>query len=144
MHWFLNYTVSSVHYDVVCQISWCVLYRILHHSTCLLHLPNHVRPRTQPTHAYYFMQSADAKKEEFRKYLEKSGVIDALTKALVGLYEEPERPQSAVEYVRKYLGSSSTANVDVDALRNENEEMRNRIRELSRTVDDLRKTNSSR
>ena len=118
------------------------MYRISHHSTCLLHLPNHVRPRTQPTHAYYFMQSADAKKEEFRKYLEKSGVIDALTKALVGLYEEPERPQSAVEYVRKYLGSSSTTNVDVDALRNENEEMRNRIRELSRTIDDLKKTNS--
>lgn len=88
------------------------------------------------------MQSADAKKEEFRKYLEKSGVIDAMTKALVGLYEEPERPQSAVEYVRKYLGSSSTANVDVDALRNENEELRNRIRELSRTVDDLKKTTS--
>ena len=98
--------------------------------------------RARNPHTYYFMQSADAKKEEFRKYLEKSGVIDALTKALVGLYEEPERPQSAVEYVRKNLGSSSTANVDVDALRNENEEMRNRIRELSRTVDDLKKTNS--
>ena len=87
-------------------------------------------------------QSADAKKEEFRKYLEKSGVIDALTKVLVGLYEEPERPQSAVDYVRKSLGSSSTANVDVDALRNENEELRNRIRELSRTVEDLKKGNS--
>lgn len=96
------------------------------------------------THASHtlIVQSADAKKEEFRKYLEKSGVIDALTKVLVGLYEEPERPQSAVDYVRKYLGSSSTANVDVDALRNENEELRNRIRELSRTVEDLKKGNS--
>ena len=37
-------------------------------------------------------QTPDSKKEEFRKYLEKSGVIDALTKVLVGLYEEPERP----------------------------------------------------
>ena len=35
-------------------------------------------------------QTPDSKKEEFRKYLEKSGVIDALTKVLVGLYEEPE------------------------------------------------------
>lgn len=87
-------------------------------------------------------QSSDAKKEEFRKYLEKSGVIDALTKVLVGLYEEPERPPSAVDYVRKYLGSSSTSNVDVDALRNENEELRNRIRELSRTVEELKKGNT--
>lgn len=34
-----------------------------------------------------FPQGADNKKEEFRKYLEKSGVVDALTKVLVGLYE---------------------------------------------------------
>jgi len=89
------------------------------------------------------LQSADAKKEEFRKYLEKSGVIDALSKVLVGLYEEPERPVSAVDYVRKYLGNSATSsNVDVDALRNENEELRNRIRELSRTVEDLKKGSS--
>ena len=40
-------------------------------------------------------QTPDSKKEEFRKYLEKSGVIDALTKVLVGLYEEPERPPNA-------------------------------------------------
>jgi len=42
-------------------------------------------------------QSPDAKKEEFRKYLERSGVIDALTKVLVGLYEEPEKPSNAIE-----------------------------------------------
>ena len=142
MHWFLNYNVSPAHYIIVCRtyivVCFACMYRVSRHpcfswSTSSMHA----------THTL-IMQSADAKKEEFRKYLEKSGVIDALTKALVGLYEEPERPQSAVEYVRKYLGSSSTANVDVDALRNENEEMRNRIRELSRTVDDLKKTNNSR
>ena len=135
----LRHIISSF----AAYISWCVLHICIGSHVIHISRGQH-RPRTQPTHSLFFMQSADAKKEEFRKYLEKSGVIDALTKALVGLYEEPERPQSAVEYVRKYLGSSSTANVDVDALRNENEEMRNRIRELSRTVDDLRKTNSSR
>ena len=117
-----------------------VIYRIvansLHPFQSLTHQIN-FKP-----HAALPRQSSDAKKEEFRKYLEKSGVIDALTKVLVGLYEEPERPPSAVDYVRKYLGSSSTSNVDVDALRNENEELRNRIRELSRTVEDLKKGNS--
>jgi len=42
-------------------------------------------------------QSPEKKKEEFRQYLERSGVIDALTKVLVGLYEEPEKPANAIE-----------------------------------------------
>lgn len=41
---------------------------------------------------------ADSKREEFRKYLEKAGVMDALTKVLVNLYEEPEKPANALEY----------------------------------------------
>ncbi len=43
--------------------------------------------------------SSDQRKEEFRRYLERSGVIDALTKVLVGLYEDPEKPANALEYV---------------------------------------------
>ena len=43
-------------------------------------------------------QTTEAKKEEFRKYLEKSGVIDQLTRVLVGLYEQPEKPANSVEY----------------------------------------------
>ena len=35
---------------------------------------------------------------EFRKYLEKAGVIDQLTRVLVGLYEEPDKPNNAIEY----------------------------------------------
>lgn len=67
-------------------------------------------------------QTPDSKKEEFRKYLEKSGVIDALTKVLVGLYEEPERPPNAVDYIKRYMGAPT--GVDVDALRQENEAVR--------------------
>ena len=46
---------------------------------------------------------ADSKKEEFRKYLEKAGVLDALTKTLVSLYEEPEKPNNALDFLRKNL-----------------------------------------
>ncbi len=45
----------------------------------------------------------DSKKEEFRKYLEKAGVLDALTKTLVNLYEEPEKPNNALDFLRKNL-----------------------------------------
>mmetsp|Transcript_25246 Transcript_25246/g.37720 ORF Transcript_25246/g.37720 Transcript_25246/m.37720 type:complete len:91 (-) Transcript_25246:560-832(-) len=80
-------------------------------------------------------QTPESKKEEFRKYLEKSGVIDALTRVLVVLYEEPERPQNAIDYIKRYMGAP--ANVDVDAIRNENEEMKAKIKELTRTVEEL-------
>ena len=46
---------------------------------------------------------ADSKKEEFRKYLEKAGVLDALTKSLVCLYEEPEKPNNALDFLKKNL-----------------------------------------
>ena len=80
-------------------------------------------------------QTPDSKKEEFRKYLEKSGVIDALTKVLVGLYEEPERPPNAVDYVKRYMGAPT--GVDVEALRAENEALRKEREELRSTIEDL-------
>eukprot|EP00462_Mataza_sp_D1_P001605 CAMPEP_0175093998 /NCGR_PEP_ID=MMETSP0086_2-20121207/3334_1 /TAXON_ID=136419 /ORGANISM="Unknown Unknown, Strain D1" /LENGTH=95 /DNA_ID=CAMNT_0016367043 /DNA_START=28 /DNA_END=315 /DNA_ORIENTATION=+ len=52
------------------------------------------------------MQNGESKKEEFQRYLEKSGVIDALTKVLVGLYEVPEKPANAIDFIKEYLGAS--------------------------------------
>ncbi|XP_042484063.1 c-Myc-binding protein-like [Macadamia integrifolia] len=46
----------------------------------------------------------EAKKEAFRKYLESSGVLDALTKILVALYEQNDKPSSAIEFVQHKLG----------------------------------------
>ncbi|GMI39308.1 hypothetical protein TeGR_g4580, partial [Tetraparma gracilis] len=80
-------------------------------------------------------QTPDSKKEEFRKYLEKSGVIDALTKVLVGLYEEPERPPNAVDYIKRYMGAPT--GVDVEALRIENEELKKEVTELRATQEEM-------
>merc|ERR1712146_612838 len=73
-------------------------------------------------------QSPDTKKEEFRRYLERSGVIDALTKVLVGLYEEPEKPANAIDFIKMTLGAPS--GVDVDALKAENEQLKAKVGEL--------------
>ncbi|KAL3834026.1 hypothetical protein ACJIZ3_008762 [Penstemon smallii] len=51
----------------------------------------------------------EAKKEAFRKYLESSGVLDALTKVLVALYEQNDKPSSAVEFVQQKLGGPTLA-----------------------------------
>jgi len=74
------------------------------------------------------LQAPDAKKEEFRKYLAQSGVIDALTKVLVGLYEEPDKPQQAIEFIKMQLGAPGTT--DVEALKAENEQLKSKVEDL--------------
>jgi len=54
---------------------------------------------------------------------------------LVGLYEEPERPPNAVDYIKRYMGAPT--GVDVEALRQENEALRKEREELRATVNEL-------
>ncbi|KAJ3411501.1 hypothetical protein HDV05_002109 [Chytridiales sp. JEL 0842] len=86
-------------------------------------------------------QAVDQKKEDFRKYLEKNGIIDALTKVLVGLYEEPEKPENPVDFIKQFLGGPS--DVDVEALKNENEELKRRVEELQTKIDELSNNSSA-
>ncbi|KAM6045421.1 C-Myc-binding protein isoform 1-T1 [Chlamydotis macqueenii] len=69
-------------------------------------------------------KAADSKREQFRRYLEKSGVLDTLTKVLVALYEEPEKPNSALDFLKHHLGASAPENPEVEALRLEVAEMK--------------------
>ncbi len=81
------------------------------------------------------VQTTEQKKEEFRKYLEKSGVIDQLTKVLVGLYEEPEKPHNAVDFIKKCLGAPS--DTDIDVLQGDNEDLKRQRAELQKRIEDL-------
>ena len=54
---------------------------------------------------------------------------------LVGLYEEPERPANAVDYIKRYMGAP--ANIDVEALRLEVEQLRADKAALEATVKEL-------
>ncbi|MPC13041.1 c-Myc-binding protein-like [Portunus trituberculatus] len=51
------------------------------------------------------IKSMDSEREKFRTYIEKTGVMSALTDALVHLYEEQERPTDALGHIKKTLGS---------------------------------------
>lgn len=70
--------------------------------------------------------------------MEKTGVIDALTKVLVGLYEEPERPPNAVDYIKRYIGAPQ--NVDVDSLKRENEQLRTQMDKLSKQMEEFKRS----
>merc|ERR1712242_610375 len=74
----------------------------------------------------------DARREEFRKYLEKEGILESLTKVLVALYEEPDKPSDALSFVRNNFASSEmqTMRAQVDNLTKENEQLKTKITTL--------------
>ena len=57
--------------------------------------------------------------------------------ALVGLYEEPEKPENPVDYIKQYLGGSGE--IDIEALKSENEELKKKVEALESKVDELSK-----
>lgn len=59
--------------------------------------------------------------------------MDALTKVLVGLYEEPDRTHvNALDYVKKYLGAP--AGVDLDGLKRENDDLKQQVEKYRRLL----------
>ncbi|KAG0425112.1 hypothetical protein HPB47_027696, partial [Ixodes persulcatus] len=79
----------------------------------------------------------DSKKEEFRKYLEKSGLFDALTKALVNLFDKPERPENAVAYLKACL-DGDTPEEDAATLKRQLDETIKKFEALQLEHDELR------
>lgn len=49
----------------------------------------------------FFHYQIELKRAEFRHYLEKSGVMDALSYALIKLYDEEIKPENPIAFVRK-------------------------------------------
>ncbi|ESO02892.1 hypothetical protein HELRODRAFT_81117, partial [Helobdella robusta] len=71
-----------------------------------------------------------SKQEEFRKYLEENGVVDTLTKILVCLYEEPDKPKDAIGFIKQHIGITGPDTADIKALQLEISELRNKVEEL--------------
>ncbi|XP_020283774.1 C-Myc-binding protein homolog isoform X2 [Pseudomyrmex gracilis] len=74
--------------------------------------------------------SISIKREEFRQYLERAGVMDALTKILVSLYEESEKPADALDYIHKRLGNIVESPSEIESLKKELEESKAKVSEL--------------
>jgi len=96
----------------------------------------------------------ESKREEFRRYLEKGGVVDAVTSsfaihfsflnifcflgALVALYEEAEKPNNAAEFVRRYMGATGPDTAEIESLKNELMILREKSEELTRENETLK------
>lgn len=76
----------------------------------------------------------ETKREEFRKYLERAGVIDGLSKALIKLYEEPNKPNDAVRFVRQYMCESCPTDEEFETLKADLDEANNTIYKLEREL----------
>ncbi|XP_074468816.1 C-Myc-binding protein [Sebastes fasciatus] len=86
-------------------------------------------------------RASDSKREQFRRYLEKSGVLDTITSVLVALYEETDKPNNALDFIKLQLGAAGPEPADAETLRmemsdlqqkcnllmEENKELRNRL-----------------
>ena len=62
-------------------------------------------------------------------------MIDQLTKVLVGLYEEPEKPGNVIDFIKKSLGAPS--DTDVEQLMAENEELKRQKGDLDKKIETL-------
>ncbi|CAH8262173.1 unnamed protein product [Arabidopsis lyrata] len=86
-----------------------------------------------------YKEEKEVKKEAFRKYLESSGVLDSLTKVLVSLYEQNDKPSSALDssgyfsviffrFIQQKLGGPSVS--DYEKLQAEKSDLQIKYNEL--------------
>ncbi|KAG5264714.1 hypothetical protein AALO_G00257220 [Alosa alosa] len=81
---------------------------------------------------------SESKREQFRRYLEKTGVIDGLTNVLIALYEETEKPNNALDFIKNHLGSAGVESADTEALRLELTDLRHKCEMLTEENKDLK------
>ncbi|XP_014022108.1 c-Myc-binding protein [Salmo salar] len=83
-------------------------------------------------------RASESKREHFRRYLEKAGVLDSLTSVLVALYEETEKPNNALDFLKQHLGVAGQESADTEALQQELRDMRQRCELLAEENKDLK------
>lgn len=69
-------------------------------------------------------------------------MVDALTKVLVGLYEVPDRPSNAIEFIKDYLGVP--VEVDVEEMKNTIQAQKEEIEALKKQISELTAKNEAK
>ncbi|XP_067268172.1 C-Myc-binding protein [Chanodichthys erythropterus] len=83
-------------------------------------------------------RAPESKREQFRRYLEKAGVLDSLTNVLVALYEETEKPNNALDFIKHQLGVAGPEEDDSESLRLELNNLQKKYEQLMAENKELR------
>ncbi|XP_072249349.1 c-Myc-binding protein-like [Leuresthes tenuis] len=83
-------------------------------------------------------RASDSKREQYRRYLEKAGVVDSLTSVFVSLYEQQEKPTNALEFIKQHLGAVGQTSSEAEALQQEVVDLRQRCAHLVEENKDLK------
>lgn len=79
-------------------------------------------------------QPIDNRRDEFRRYLERTGLIDALNKVLVNLFHENEKPENTVDYLCNNIGDVRADKDTIEALKAELAKARKEIELLKKNL----------
>merc|ERR1712072_1281724 len=75
--------------------------------------------------------------EEFKKYLQTTGIQEKLVHMLVTLYEEPEKPSDPLAFLRGLFESANTDTADIETLKQENADLKVKLGEAEERVKEL-------
>uniref|UniRef100_A0A8D9BRP7 c-Myc-binding protein n=1 Tax=Cacopsylla melanoneura TaxID=428564 RepID=A0A8D9BRP7_9HEMI len=78
-------------------------------------------------------------KQAFRQYLERSGVVDRITSALVMLFSLEERPDDPLDFIRRNLGDPRPEVAEYEAALKSLEDARLEAEQLKINVDQLKR-----
>lgn len=78
--------------------------------------------------------NGDKSKEEFRRYLVKTGVVHALTGAMVMLFTLPEKPEDPLDFIRRQLGDQRPEVEEYEAVLHELGEAKDEVETLTDKV----------
>jgi hypothetical protein len=78
-----------------------------------------------------------SEKEAFKNYLEKSGVVDTLTKVLVELFEQTDKPSNPLDFIKLHLSGVAGGLSELESVRQENEALKKENQELRKKVQEL-------
>ena len=65
-------------------------------------------------------------------------MLDTLTKVLVALYEEPEKPNSALDFLKHHLGAATPENPEIELLCLELEKLKEKYEVIVRENEKLK------
>ncbi|XP_055544226.1 arginine kinase 1-like [Wyeomyia smithii] len=92
------------------------------------------------------MTTLDQKREAFRKYLESAGAIDCLSKALIKLYQEEQKPEDACKFIRQIMCEACPTDEQVSEMAQDLENAKQKIccleREITSMKGEIRRTPS--